>query len=440
MSLRVPAISAMVAASVYVALYLRASLSADFDLVGGLVVIPALVLLWAFIGRWMVAREDDAVVSRLVSWSIIAKLVAIAARYGSAVILYGGLADAARYDREGSAVAASIWSGDVGSVAFAFGTRAMELITGVVFAVAGPSPLTGFVVFGLLAWLGQMLFLRAYEVWMGGERRRLYTALVLFAPTLLFWPASIGKESWMLLTLGMATLGIARFLKDRSGLVLAVLGLTGAALVRPHMSVMLVAAAAGALVLSGRESIRTSTRVLGVVLVAGGGLVLASQLQSFFRLESLSIDSLTGFTEEVDRRTSTGGSEFSNVLISNPLLFPLGFISTMLRPFPWEASNAQALLVSFEGLFIVFLAWRRRTSLRRIWTVVRGNAYAAYSFMFVIVFVVGFSNFNNFGLLARERAQVFPSLLLFLALRASAPKPVEEPAATKATVGTDAAR
>ena len=34
--------------------------------------------------------------------------------------------------------------------------------------------------------------------------RRRYALLVLFLPSLLFWPSSIGKEAWMTLALGLA--------------------------------------------------------------------------------------------------------------------------------------------------------------------------------------------------------------------------------------------
>lgn len=402
----------------YLALFVRVSRSPDFELVGGVAVVPGLVVGWVLLVRYLADREADPVIARILRLSVVAKLVAVATRYVVEVFVYGGLADAGLYDRGGQAVASAIWSGDLGTISFDIGTRMMEVITGVVYAVVGPSPLTAFVAFGLLAWIGQLLFVRAHQAWMGDERRRNYTALVMFLPAVVFWSASIGKEAWMLLTLGMASLGIARFFRDRSGLVLAMVGLAGAALIRPHMSIMIVVAAGGALILSGRGSIRTSTRLVGVTLLAAGGLVLASQMQAFVGLDSLTVESLAGLGETIDRNTAVGGSEFSNVSITNPLLFPIGFVSTVLRPFPWEAGNVPALMVSLEGVFLVVFAWMRRRSFRRIPRLVRANPYAAFCLVFTVVFVVGFSNFNNLGLLARERAMLFPMLLVFLALRA----------------------
>src|SRR5207248_10809458 len=68
---------------------------------------------------------------------------------------------------------------------------------------------------------------------------RLYALLLFFSPTLFFWPSIIGKEAVMVLVLGAACLGAAQLLTGRfRGLVWLAVGLTGAAIVRPHMALI----------------------------------------------------------------------------------------------------------------------------------------------------------------------------------------------------------
>ena len=401
----------------YVAVFLRLTRFDTFDLIGGAAVVPLLLGLWVVLVRRFVANEDDPIMVRLLWLSVPAKLAGVLARYWSELVFYGGLSDAAQYDNAGDLIAAAVWSGNAGMIPLGLGTRGMELLTGGFYAVLGPSRFTGFVVFGLLAWIGQVLFVRAFDVWLPGHNRRLYAALVLFAPTMLVWPAGVAKEAWMVLAMGMTALGTARLFRDRTGTALAFTGLVFAMLVRPHIAVMLVASAGGALVLAGRSDMRTSTRLTATAVMSTLGLLFASQMQAYFDVSLLDPGSVNTFVGRVAEGTSRGGSEFANVAVNNPLLFPLGFVSTVLRPFPWEALNRQALIVSLEGVALVVVALLRRRSIARTWAMVRANPWVAFSVVFVVAFVVGFSHFNNFGLLARERAQLYPLLLVPFALK-----------------------
>lgn len=410
---------AIVSAFSVVAAFLSASTSDEFDTIGAVAVIPAVVLLWLTLAWQLGQRQSLPWAGRVVVLSAVAKIVASLLRYSTSILVYGGLFDAGRYHLAGNDLVGSVWRFDF-DFPVGIGTRSQEVITGLVYALVGPSPLTGFLAFAFLAWVGQYLFYRAFLLWMSEHEVYRYALLVFFVPTVLFWPSSIGKESWMMLTLGATTYGLALFLHHRGGVVLTAFGLLGASLVRPHVAVIAAIAIAAA-VATGSRRLRPGTRLLGLILIGTGGLLLAARLQAFFDLPTLSLEELNDFREDVQLRTATGGSEFSNVSISNPLLFPLGFISTMLRPFPWEAPNVQALIVSFEGLGLVAFAWRVRHTFRHAFTLIRSDPFVAYCAAFVILFVIGFSNFNNFGLLARERSQAFPMLLVFLCVKSPRP-------------------
>ena len=70
-----------------------------------------------------------------------------------------------------------------------------------------------------------------------------YALLVLFLPSLLYWPSALGKDAWMVLGLGLISYGVARFL-NRSVLIGAlsfVPGMVGIVYVRPHVALVVFA-------------------------------------------------------------------------------------------------------------------------------------------------------------------------------------------------------
>ena len=91
----------------------------------------------------------------------------------------------------------------------------------------------------------------------------------------------------------------------------------------------------------------------------------------------------------------------------------------------FEATNPQMLLAAVEGtllLLLVALSWR---SLVKLPGRLRRQPYLILCIVYTIVFVYAFSNFGNFGILTRQRVQVLPFVLVFLALRA--PRLTAEP-------------
>lgn len=409
---------AAIACSLYVGLFVYIIGTATYDLPGAIALGPALVLGGGLLSRRMVRSQSDPVVRSMIAWSPVLKLAAIAGRYFVAFSVYGGSADAAGYHAHGVRIAASLREFRFGDIALgdAVGTEAMLLLTGIVYTVTGPSIYIGFLVFGLLAWFGTYLFLRAFQTARPDGDHRLYADLVLLLPSMLYWPGGIGKESWMVLVLGVASLGAARLLTDAEeghGALLLILGIGGAVLLRPHMGVLVLVGLVGAVLLA-RIAGGWPRQALALSVLVLLGVFVASQTQQFFGINELTATSVSEILQETSERTSRGGSEFENVSVSNPLLFPLGFVSVVFRPFPFEAPNLQALLLSFEGVLLAVAFWRRRSQLVRALGNLRNQPYLTYAVAYSVAFIVAFSNFNNLGLLARERVMLYPVLFVLL--------------------------
>jgi hypothetical protein len=108
--------------------------------------------------------------------------------------------------------------------------------------------------------------------------------------------------------------------------------------------------------------------------------------------------------------------------------------SVLFRPLPIEARNPQVLFASIEGavlLGLFIMNFRRlRNFLPR-----RRNAYLTFAASYSAMFAVAFSNVANFGILARQRVQLFPLVFVALAvpvLRKTTRAPVPVAAAPRA--------
>jgi hypothetical protein len=136
------------------------------------------------------------------------------------------------------------------------------------------------------------------------------------------------------------------------------------------------------------------------------GLDFGSGLEAAANLETV--------VENVESNTSKGGSQVAGSAIRSPLEFPAGMLKVLFRPFPQEATTPLALLSSLEGMVLLGLfVWRIPPLFRNGWHI-RRDPYLVFAVVFVIGFVIAFSAFNNFGLLARQRSQAMPFVMTLL--------------------------
>lgn len=157
-----------------------------------------------------------------------------------------------------------------------------------------------------------------------------------------------------------------------------------------------------------------------VIAVAIGATVLG-RVEAYFGVEEA--ESTTGAADavlgEANRRTGQGGSEFANQRVTSPLQLPAAAVAILFRPFPHEAGNLQALIASMEGVFLIASCVALRRSLGRMPTALRTRPYVLFALLYSLMFIVAFSSFGNFGILTRQRVQLFPFVLVLLALPAA---------------------
>lgn len=370
--------------------------------------------------------EVDPRIVRLLWLAMSLKMAAALIRFVVAFGLYDGKADAGMYHSTGSDIARQFRQGDfvVDIGRDVQGTGFIQFLTGGIYTITGATNIGGFLVFSWLGFWGLYLFHRAFvRAVPEGDHLR-YAKLVFLLPSLLFWPSSIGKEAWMCLGLGVCAYGAARiFTGSRGGILLFAVGLLGMGFVRPHVAALVAVALFAAYVL--RHSPRNETglapfgKLIGI-LVLGVVLVIAvGELESYLGVDAFDQESVQVTLDEVTQQTGQGGSYVEGRRTNlSPSRFPLAFVNVVFRPFPWEATNAQSLIASGEGLVLIGLfltGWRRLVGALRS---VLDTPFVILCGCYTVLFVYGFSSFANHGILVRQRVQVVPFLLVFLAIPA----------------------
>jgi hypothetical protein len=372
-----------------------------------------------WLGRWLV-------------YAMIAKEIASILRYRTLVNSYGDVGDATVYDKYGRRFV-NLWLHAPGAVTPHLDdlrkSNFLRWFTGIVYFVFGTDMIAGFVVFALIAFVGSYLWYRAAVVALPFLDRRLFFLFVFFAPSIAFWPSSIGKEALMQFGIGSAALGTAHLLKGRivRGLAVAAPGAWLLWVVRPHLLALVTLGAAGAFLI-GKSPRRASTdpvqsslvKPLGIIVVGFLTLFAVSQGANSLGLPSLTLGSVQAELDATTVSTGQGNSSFNNGGNSlSPLHLPQGAVTVLLRPFPWEVDSALQILASLEGIALAGLIVYRRKSIAVSLRRMRSSPFLFYCWAVTLLYAITFQAFANFGLLVRERSLVLPALYVLLCLEST---------------------
>jgi len=399
-----------------------------YDVWGGLVILPPIALASVVLLRRLFADQPQLLPIMLLG--LAAKGIGVAARYWIGFDAYDGAIDAAAYHEFGAIRASGFWAGRVtlfNVLPRYTGTSFVDQLTAFIYTFTGWSRISGFVVYGWLGFWGVAFMVKAALVAVPGLSVRRYAILCLFAPSLVYWPSSIGKEAWMLFTLGLATYGFALLISRRStlrGIVITVLGMAGAAFVRPHMAGMWLAGFVVALAVglfaqpesqrAGRTDSRRLVTVLVLLLSLGALAAVGAQAIEYlsFGDDSAGSGSVTSILGETTRRTAQARSSFTPPTVDGPQTWPYAALRTLTRPLPFEARTAFQLVSAAEMTVLVGLclvSGRRMLALPR--TIAR-SPFVAFALMSAFAAGLAYSSFANLGVLTRQKALILPLLLL----------------------------
>ena len=441
-------------AVLYVLVLGWAMVNISYDLWGAFVLLPVLVLATLAILRRVFPHEYPGLY-RIAVIGLVAKFGVVFVRYFIAFQSYSGFSDSGDYDLNAKVIAGNIRSGvrsPLELIPRGTGTQFIEHFLASNYVVIGASRLAGFFVFAWLAYWGTVMFMRAAMIAVPGLDHRRYAYLMFLLPSVLYWPASIGKEALIYFGIGIASIGVAHILAGRwslFALLCLVGGLVFAGMVRPHFAAMWVGGLVVALIagLFKRRSERGSVGRFGTVvfilvaLVALGALGAATL--KFLDQRSNTVNTAGPVTSQIiklfaaaNTRTDQGGSSFRTISINGPLDWPFAIVRTLTRPLLNEARSFAELIPAAEMTILILLAfvnWRR---LFNLFPMMRRSSYVVFAVVVTLVFGLAFSSIGNLGLLTRQRSLVMPLFVLPFAFPTWVSHRKARPAADAGSVGS----
>ena len=422
-------------AIVYLAFLSWAMSNLSYDIWGAFVIGPPLAVV-GILGIRRMFSGELASLANVMCLGLAAKFAGAGLRYFVAFSVYGGNSDSERYHTYAAKAAANVWRGDASVVSIlpgGTGTRFMERFTSLLYTLVGSSKLASFVLFSWIAFWGIAYFVKAACVAVPGLRQRRYAFLCMLAPSLVYWPSSIGKEAVMILWLGIASYGVAHLMSRRRFLrpfLVMSIGLAGAAVVRPHMAGLWIAGLLPALLVAlfagtgqrdrrDRRGGRAAERfvLLSLIVVAAVALVLvglATVRYLHFRGEdtAATTDKLTLILNETTRRTTDGGSRYVPPPVHGLTDWPYAALRTLTRPLLTEASGSGQLLSALEMtgfLMICLICVKRVANLPRLLV---STPYLTFAMTALFFGGLVFASFGNLGILARQKSLLLPLMLL----------------------------
>jgi hypothetical protein len=297
----------------------------------------------------------------------------------------------------------------------------MKWITGVTYFLFGQNLVGAFLIFGLVAVIGSYFWYRALVDAVPFVNRRLFFICMMFAPSIVFWPSSLGKEA--LMQLGVGAVAWATSLAYQGKFLRALPLMAGGWLlftVRPHLLALVTLAAAVPYFfgrIGGLKAGSILKRPIGMVAVGVLVIFTVTAGAKFLGIQNLSVESLQDELDEETARTSKGGSSFSHGSNSlSPISVPNGVVTVLFRPFPWESRSGLQLLASLESAAVIGLIVFRFDSIRLAFKRCRRYPFILYCMILLLLYSMTFSAFANFGLLNRQRSLVLPALYALIAL------------------------
>lgn len=330
---------------------------------------------------------------------------------------YGG-GDYLLYYREGLQLADtaftggaySIWDPDIWIRDSWWGTSFVTRVTALLLVIIGPTLSGAFIVYALLSYVGILgvafAFYRAYPA-IPLER---YLLLVALFPSLWFWPAAVGKDALVLCGVGLATLGfVGRRARPQWALMAVGVGLVFC--IRPQVAATLVFSLGAAQWLGAGLHWTLGNIVRGALFV-GVGVWVLSLAAGALNVELFNSDEVEDYLASRSEVSAIGGSAME---VAEEGVSPwLATVTTLFRPFLWEARGLTAFLAALEMVVFWGIAWSRRRHINAFIRTQRRTRLFWFAAVFVVVYATALGmSISNLGIIARQRVHILPFLFLF---------------------------
>jgi hypothetical protein len=367
------------------------------------------------VAEMLFARAQAPELTSLFRYGLIARIFGSVFRYEVMTRQYGFAGDSQTYYESGVVYAESLRAFDLSIFESAnwqsdklWGTQFIRYLSGLVIAFIGESIRAEYVVFALAGFAGLTLIVLSYREVYGRTLGKSFAAWVWLWPSLWFWPATVGKDTMMILATGLAVWGYVGY-QGRIRWAPIIAGLALAVMVRPHVAG--VVAFSIAVADATRSGALRGFNLFRLVALGALAVAFTAQAASDLGFDSVDIEDVQETFEVYASRTETGNSMIQRA--AGPYGVAQAFINVFFRPFPWEATHAFSLASSLEMWGLWGLVWVRR---QRVYDTVRSwreQRLLRFALPFLLLggFMYGFG-FANLGILARQRVLLLPFLFI----------------------------
>lgn len=298
-------------------------------------------------------------------------------------------------------------------------TGSMFVIATFLAYLTGGSFYTVGLAVAVFGYFGKVALYRAFKASLPEEvHRRLLIAITLI-PSSVFWSSAMLKEAVAISGLGYLVWGLVRFRSTASpvGLLQVVLGATCVGLVKAYI-LFPITLATGiwlyALSSAGKGRLLRPIP-FGVAAVVGlGGVALLGKFFPQFAIDNLA--EWAAHYQDIGQKVSGGstyafGDPTQATLMGQLAFAPLALITSLFRPFLFEARSGQVALNALETA-VLLVWWIRvftRAGPREVLKVVFGYPLLIFSLIFTLAFAVAVGlTTTNLGTLSRYRMPLVP--------------------------------
>jgi hypothetical protein len=378
----------------------------------------ALVALTVLVLAMFRGFEDPTVVRKVLRWTLGAFVLHLMLSVVIHSLIYAK-SDALTY-HDGAVALVQHWKMGFPSPSLPHGKEGFYYLLGALFWVFGVHNAAGLVINAMLAAALVPIMTDLTRRWFGQAAAAYVPVLVVLLPGLLLWTSQLLKEAVAVFLISVAVSSAARLAERVTGPRLITMGTAVVLLftIRSYVGLLLAAGVVVGVVL-GRRSVLTGFGTgLGVLALfatllfasgvgySGYKVATTSNLQqaSLVR-QDLAASANTGFGSDVD--ISTPGRALSYL--------PVGAVSFLFGPFPWQLASFQQVAVLPDVLVSWCLLpslWRgARAARHRVGRTAFVLALPALAITVLFSLVVG-----NYGAAVRERIQVVVVLVPVIAL------------------------
>lgn len=304
-------------------------------------------------------------------------------------------------------------------------TGSMSALSGLLAFLTGGGIYTLSVIVSIGAHFGKVYLYKAFcDAFPEVSRKRLLFA-AFFVPSEVFWSCGLIKEGVAMLGLGYAIWGVQRLIRGDRLLAIPSIGF-GSLVVGLFKSYILVAIVAGTVAYFFFNAPKRQALLSRPVNILAGALIGAAGSAAILRLfpnyRPDAVAEQAAYYQEMGQVIS-GGSTYAigdatRTSFAGQLAFaPIALITSLFRPFIFEARSPQVFVNALETTTILVLLARLfwRQPLARTLAQITSQPMLVFAVAFCIVFGVGVGlTTTNLGTLSRYRMPLVPFLWLFV--------------------------